>query len=229
MTMYALLSLLLLQFSTSTFTFKNTYNIPGSDLKEISYFLETEYSHLKDRFHLNRKKKIEIFFYNSTDEFVRHTGANRRIGAIYNNNRISLQPIKLLRQRRILLDVVRHELIHALLDGDDNKKIPKWLNEAFSIFESGELNRVKKRTAIKFTSLNELESCLYSKDYKVIETSYFYLGLAMQYMIKQYGEEKVTGLINEKKDLKFELLFSEITGESFQKAENKIIKYITSF
>lgn len=229
MTLLSFITLLMFQFNTSAFTFKNTYNISGTDLKEISYFLETEYTRLKSKWNIYSKNKVEIFFCSSTDDFVWKTGADRRISALYKNNRIYLQPLNLLKGKKILFGVLRHELIHAMIDGLDKRNIPRWFNESFAIYISGELNRVKKKSTLKFTKMTELESCTTSKDYNVIETSYYYLGLTMQFLIQQYGEEKIKSLLIESNNESFASSFKSVMNESFESVETNIISYLSKF
>jgi hypothetical protein len=229
MTLFTFITLILLQFNTSTFTFKNTYNISGSDLKEISYFLEKEHDRLKSKWNIDTYNKIEVFFCSSTDDFIWKTGTNKRISALYKNNVIFLQPLNFLKGRRILFGVLRHELIHAMLDRPDKGKIPKWFNEAFSIYISNELKRVKKKSEIKFKTMAELESKINSKDYKVTETSYYYLGLTMQFLIQQYGEEKIKSLLAFEKNENFEAHFKSVMGESFESIEKKITSQLSKF
>jgi len=223
-----LLFSLFLQFSTSSFIFKNTFNIPSADLNKISYFLESEYNKLKEKWNIRQEKKIEIFFCATTDDFVWKTKSNRRTGAVYTGNKIYLQPLKFLKQRNILYDVLRHELIHAVMVGGNNKQMPKWFHEAFAIYESGEQKRIKKKVSLKFNSLAELESFSNSANYNIMETSYYYLGITMQYLITEYGEKSISSVITDR-NLSFEESLFMATGESFPTFEKKIIKHLSGY
>jgi hypothetical protein len=227
MTLLSFITLITLQFNTSNFIFKNTYNISGTDLKEISYFLEKEYAQLTGRLKLNRQTKVKIVFCNTTDDFVLKTRANRRIGAIYKNNSIFLQPLFFLKNRKILYDVLRHELVHAILDNSAKNKIPKWFNEAFAIYVSGEMKRLKKKAILNFGTIRQLESCINSMDYRIMETSYYYLGLSMQFLINNYGEDKIISLLNN--DILFEDSVKKVLGEPFETLEKKIVSYVRKF
>ena len=140
-----------------------------------------------------------------------------------------MQPLNLLKGKKILFGVLRHELIHAMIDGSGKGKIPKWFNESFAIYVSGELNRVKKEVPIKFKTIGELEALINSKDYRIIATSYYYLGLTMQFLVQQYGEEKIKSLLAIGKTDNFENSFKPILGEAYEAVEKKIISSLAKF
>jgi hypothetical protein len=218
-----------LQLSSSQFVFKKIYNIPSSDINNISYFLEKESIKFKDKWDISKNKKIEIIFCESVDEFCRYTKANRRLAAFYKRDKIYLQPLKILKSRNILFQVMKHELIHALLDGEDKLILPRWFNEAFTIYESGEQLRLTKKSKIKIRSLNDFNIFLNSKNYNDIETAYFYLGNIMVFLFNEYGEEKIKNIINCSAGKNFNEEYFNIFGESLELSEQKIIKYLKKF
>ena len=215
-----------LQLSSSQFVFKKIYNVPSSDLKNVSYFLEKESIKFKDKWDISKNKKIEIIFCESVDEFCRYTKANRRLAAFYKQDKIYLQPLKILKSRNILSQVLKHELIHALLDREDKLVLPRWFNEAFTIYESGEQLRLTKKSKIKIKSLNDFNLFLNSKNYNDIETAYFYLGNVMVFLFNEYGEEKIKKIINCDAGKSFNEEYFNILGETFELSEQKIVKYL---
>jgi hypothetical protein len=218
-----------LQLSSSQFIFKKIYNVPSSDLKRISYFLEKESIKFKNKWDISQNKKIEIFFCESVDEFYRYTKANRRLAAFYKDGKIYLQPLKILKSRNILFPVVKHELIHALLDRENKLILPRWFNEAFTIYEAGDQPRLTKKSKIKINSLRDFDIFLSSKNYNDIETACFYLGNTMVFLFNEYGEEKIKRIINCGAGKKFNEEYFTIFGESLELSEQKIIKYLQKF
>ena len=218
-----------LQLSSSQFVFKKIYNVPNSDIKNISYFLEKEALKFKEKWDVSKNKRIEIIFCESIDEFCRYTKANRRLAAFYKEDKIYLQPLKILKSRNILFQVMRHELIHALLDREDKIILPRWFNEAFTIYESGEQSRLTKKSKIKIKSLSDFNMFLDSKNYNDIETAYFYLGNAMVFLLNEYGEEKIKRIINCGVGRGFDEEYFNIFGETLELSGEKIIKYLQKF
>jgi len=53
-------------------------------------------------------------------------------------NKIELQPLPLLKQRRILETTLRHELAHAFIDALGNGQTPRWLAEGMALYLAGE-------------------------------------------------------------------------------------------
>jgi hypothetical protein len=218
-----------LQLNSSQFVFKKIYNVPSSDINSISYFLEKESVKFKDKWDISKNKKIEIIFCESVDEFCRYTKANRRLAAFYKEGKVYLQPLKILKSKNILFPVIRHELIHALLDRDDKLVLPRWFNEAFTIYESKEQPRLTKRSKIKINSLNDFDTLLNSKNYNDIETAYFYLGNTMLFLFNEYGKEKIKNIINCDAGRNFKEEYFNVFGESLEISEQKIVRYLQKF
>lgn len=228
--MYLLLLLYyFLQFNSANFTYKNTYNVSVGDLKEISFLLQSEFDKYKEKWDIKSNPKIEIVFFKSTYDFIHYTNENRKIGGVYKNKKIFLQPINILKQKNILFSILKHELLHALFDNIENKKIPRWFNEGYAIYYSGELKRIKKNYPLKFNSLLELESKIKSNNYKEIQTAYFYLGLVIQFLSNKYGDELLNDIIRDNSNYPFEKMLETHLYTSFDTLEKEIIKYLKNF
>src|SRR6185503_18367770 len=74
----------------------------------------------------------------TTGDFVGRTGMPVWAAAATQGNRIELQPLKLLKQRRILETTLRHELVHVLIDEIGGKRTPRWLSEGLALYIAGE-------------------------------------------------------------------------------------------
>ena len=81
---------------------------------------------------------LEVFINETTGDFVGRTGMPPWAAAATKNNRIELQPLKLLKQRRILETTLRHELVHVLIDAIGGGQTPRWLTEGMAIYVAGE-------------------------------------------------------------------------------------------
>ena len=83
-----------------------------------------------------RLPNLDLVFNATTGDFVARTGMPSWAAAAADKNKIELQPLPLLKQRRILESTLRHELAHAVIDtlGDN----PRWLAEGMAIYLAGE-------------------------------------------------------------------------------------------
>src|ERR1041384_8360590 len=71
--------------------------------------------------------KLEIVFNETTGNFAGRTGMPPGTAAATQKSKIELQPLKLLKQRRILETTLRHELVHVLIDAIGGGQTPRWL------------------------------------------------------------------------------------------------------
>jgi len=81
---------------------------------------------------------LEVVFNETTGDFVGRTGMPPWAAAVTKKNKIELQPLKLLKQRRILETTLRHELVHVFIDAIGGSQTPRWLTEGLALFLAGE-------------------------------------------------------------------------------------------
>lgn len=102
---------------------------------------------LIEKYHLASSAPVEIRLSATTAEFCQRTGRPWWQSSIYRDRVIYLQPVRVLRERGILVTTLRHELMHQLVDEHTKGNGPRWLYEALAIYNSGEIEFLKPRSS----------------------------------------------------------------------------------
>jgi hypothetical protein len=106
------------------------------------------------------------------------------------NNRIELQPLKLLKQRRILETTVRHELVHVLVDTIGRGQAPRWFAEGIALHLAGE-GRLLER-AHETMPVAAIEQALASpKSAAEMKSAYAAAYSLIKELIQREGEQKL--------------------------------------
>jgi stage II sporulation protein D len=132
---------------------------------------------------------LEIVINETTGDFTGRTGMPSWAAAATKNNRVELQPLKLLKQRRILETTLRHELVHVLVDAVGNAQTPRWLTEGMAIYVAGEGKMIAQRQP---TSVEEVEHALASaRSAGDMQTAYAGAYNLVRRLIQSDGEQNV--------------------------------------
>jgi stage II sporulation protein D len=107
-----------------------------------------------------RFPSLEIFINETTGDFVGRTGQPAWAAAATKGNRIELQPLELLKRRRILETTLRHELVHTLVDIVGHGRAPRWLAEGLALHLAGEGRLVARYQRQRRMSTDEIEKKL---------------------------------------------------------------------
>ncbi len=103
---------------------------------------------------------LEIFINQTTGDFVGRTGQPPWAAAVTRGNRVELQPLDLLKRRRILETTLRHELVHAVIDTIGQGRTPRWLAEGLALHYAGEGPMMTPYLRKTDTPLTDLEQRL---------------------------------------------------------------------
>ena len=132
---------------------------------------------------------LEIVFNTTTGDFVARTGMPSWAAAATRKNKIELQPLTLLKQRRILETTLRHELAHALIDSLANGQTPRWLAEGMAIYLAGEGRRFRPTNSVSTANIEQAFATAKSAgDMKAAYAAAYHL---VQELIRREGENKV--------------------------------------
>ena len=163
------------------------------DAKYILNLLERDRSELLQRVSNAgidvRFPNLKVVFNATTGDFVARTGMPSWASAATRKNKIELQPLAILRQRRILETTLRHELAHALIDALGNGQTPRWLAEGMAIYLAGEGRRFKQTNAMSAANIEQaLAAAKSTTDMKTAYAAAYHL---VQQLIHREGENKV--------------------------------------
>jgi hypothetical protein len=111
---------------------------------------------------LKLPQTVDVVFHETTQDFLAATTQSWWVAGVTRGSRIELQPLGVLRQRRILASTLRHEYAHAVIEINGGDRAPRWLTEGLAIdfaAEGPSLERFKPKRRL---SLDELERRLTS-------------------------------------------------------------------
>jgi stage II sporulation protein D len=100
---------------------------------------------------------VDVVVHETTQDFTAATGQPWWAAGVTHGRRIELQPLNVLRRRRILMSTLRHEYAHSVIESNGGSGVPRWLAEGLAISFAGEgplLERFRRKTQLP---LGELE------------------------------------------------------------------------
>ncbi len=181
---------------TSHFRIVHPRTIETRDLESVLSLLESTRSDLLRRVSAAglqpRFPDLEIVINETTGDFVGRTGMPPWAAAATRHNTVELQPLKLLKQRRILETTLRHELVHVLIDALGNGQTPRWLTEGMAVYFAGEGRLVDNQPQINSLSPPTVEQALASaKSATDMRHAYAAAYNLVKQLIRSEGENKV--------------------------------------
>ncbi|HEY8204017.1 MAG TPA: SpoIID/LytB domain-containing protein [Pyrinomonadaceae bacterium] len=134
---------------------------------------------------------LQIRVNESTGDFVGRTGQPWWAAAATKGNKIELQPVAILKRRGVLNTTLKHELAHVIIDVVSRNRAPRWLEEGFAIYLSGE-GAIYSRARRGALSDEELEKRLeHPRSQADMRASYADAYLRVNEMVRSQGEASV--------------------------------------
>jgi stage II sporulation protein D len=134
--------------------------VPRSEVQSVARQLEAARLDMfarTDPASLRLPDIVEVVFHETTQDFLAATTQSWWVAGVTHGSRIELQPLGVLRRRRILASTLRHEYAHAVIETNGGDHAPRWLIEGLAIdfaAEGPSLERFKPKRRL---SLDELE------------------------------------------------------------------------
>jgi hypothetical protein len=135
---------------------------------------------------------IEVVIHETTQDFIAATGQSWWVAGITHGRQIELQPLNVLRRRRILTSTLRHEYTHAAIEVIGQGRTPRWLAEGLAIAFAGEGPSLVRFRPKRQLPVDELERRLASpRSAAEMRSLYASVYVAVRALIQKEGEPAV--------------------------------------
>jgi hypothetical protein len=204
----------------------DTNSVDRSSINNILNILEEYYKELTIAFNYYPKEPISIIIYSDKD-FKEFTKSPDWSSGLY-DGKIKL-PGKNININDKFSEIIKHELVHALITKKTNANAPAWLQEGLALyFQNAKINNdIKLLTMPNLTSFpqtfadlsEETSAAYYAKSFSFIN-----------YLINQYGTWKIILLLDElSTGKKIEDAFKSAYLQDLNDIEQQWRNYILSF
>ena len=135
---------------------------------------------------------IDVLIHETTQDFIAATVQSWWVAGITHGRQIELQPLNVLRRRRILASTLRHEYTHAVIEAIGLGRTPRWLAEGLAIAFASEGSSLLRFRPRRQMSVDELERRLASP-HSAAEMRSLYASayLEVRALIQKEGEPAV--------------------------------------
>lgn len=189
--------------SENNITIKFEASRPESEAAVVMQIAQATREELTRRYNLS-PAVIDFTLFSTTYDFCQQTRSPWWLSSVYQNGVIYLQPVRVLHERGILTDVIRHEIAHRLLDLATAGNCPRWLSEALAIYHSGEIAHLKPQhrrdPILTFAEFDEALRQVRSQG--ELEALYFQLYRVGRFFEDSYGSEKISALLHQLREKK---------------------------
>ncbi|HKR13422.1 MAG TPA: SpoIID/LytB domain-containing protein [Pyrinomonadaceae bacterium] len=139
-----------------------------------------------------RLPQLQIIVNETTGDFTGRTGMPSWAAAATRDNRIELQPLTLLKKRRILETTLRHELVHVIVDSLGGGQTPRWLTEGMALYVAGEGTMLPRNGENERLTPEALEQKLASvRTAAEMQNAYAAAYHALRQLVRAEGEQRV--------------------------------------
>lgn len=164
--------------------------------KKVADYLQKEYTFVSEQLGLDLRKKLEVRIYDTEGKYLSKTNQRRPWrGAIYWRGVLHMQPVRALETRNIFEQALAYELALAVLDQTSGKGCPRWLQESYAVYHSGEMTNLTPPIGTKLSAFSDLDQDI--QQYPMPpqrDDVHYVLGATMKFFVEQYGEAKAFGV-----------------------------------
>jgi len=170
--------------------------VTEENAKKTADFLQTEYKFISDQVGVDLKKKLDVRIYETVGKYLAKTNQRKPLrGAIYWRGALHMQPVDALVIRNIFEESLSYELALAILSQTSGKGCPRWLQEAYAVYHSGEMANYTPPIGTKLAAFSDLDQDIQQYPNPPQRNDvHFILGASMKFFVEQYGEAKAFGV-----------------------------------
>ena len=197
---------------------------PEKEIRNLLEFVRKDREAIINELGLQSEKKITVQVYNSIGQFRSEARVRESWQvAAYTRGALHVQPLEMLLKEGTLESTISYELAIAMLDDAWSLGCPPWLQKAYAVYHSGELDRLTPPIGVRYTSFADLDQDLqeYTKSTQRDDVHYV-LGQTMILFIKRYGAAKSFGVFNAfDGNQTVEQVFENVFGEEYSVIETE--------
>ncbi|MEK6323517.1 MAG: SpoIID/LytB domain-containing protein [Acidobacteriota bacterium] len=135
---------------------------PRSEVEAALRTLEASHAELVARLNsasirFSEAASLEVVIHETTQDFIAASEQPWWVAGVTRGRRMELQPLGVLRRRRILASTLRHEYAHAVIEVVGLGRSPRWLAEGLAIRFAGEGPLLERFRSHARLPLDELE------------------------------------------------------------------------
>ena len=199
-------------------------------IKDLSEVLNTNYNNITDHFNTKLETKIEIIIYPNIEDFHKSISkveaSDGIVGVAYDNTIKMVSPLNpgSIHNKESLLKVIVHEFVHIVTFNINNQKennIPTWFMEGISVYEANQITDYEKKAIKENLSQNiditidDINDNFYNNQF-----SYLYSGSIVDFIVNEFGYEKLIQVIKYPNDIE------NILDLSIEELKNNWINYV---
>ena len=132
----------------------------GSEIEDAIRILEAARRDMLPRARpasLSLPDTVDVVIHETTQNFTAATAQPWWVAAITHGRKIELQPLSVLKRRKLLSSTLRHEYAHAVIEANGGSGVPRWLAEGLAIGFAGEGPMLLRFMSKSRLPVNELE------------------------------------------------------------------------
>ena len=209
------------------FNFYST-KVDKESLDDLEDKLESNYERISKDLQVTLDEKIKVTIYPNISDFHKAIGRmvaeDWLVGVARNNEILMVSPLNpgSIHTYESLMKVIVHEYTHILI-GEINSNTDVYLNEGIAVVEANQIDDNTKYYLKEAIRLNKLPSIDEMKNnYSGLEQPYIVSGGFVEFIINEYGYDKIIDLIKNPDDIE------NIIGSTKEEMIAKWNEYIIS-
>ena len=185
--------------ATTHFDVKYEKAVPEADARKVAEFLQEDYKYLGEKIGADLRTPMEVRIYGNVGRFQAESRQKKAWrGGIYQRGVLHLQPVTALVQRDIFERTLSYELAMGVLDPVVRNGCPRWLQESFAVYHSGEMAALSPPVGARLASFSDLDQDIqHYPEPPQRDDVHFILGQTMKFLVDKGGEEKAFSLFRQ--------------------------------